>query len=380
MNQERFRISNKQRKFAFSLLGLGGLAVAIAFFLDPQRAWANILLNNVYFLFLAVSGLVFIAIHYLTSAGWWVGLRRIPEAMTAFIPVGGGLMLLLFFGRHSLYEWTDTETVAHDAVLLGKAAYLNTPFFFARMIGIIAIWSLFAMMLRKRSIEQDRTGGWSAHQNLYRLSALFLPVFAVTLTIASVDWLMSLEPHWFSTIFTFYTFSGLFLNGITFITLATVLLKQRGYLQSFLNDDHLHDLGKLVFAFSSFWAYIWVCQYLLIWYSNIPEETVYYHLRTDMNWGWLFLLNLAMNWAIPFLVLLPRSSKRNPAVLQRVCVLLLIGHWLDLYIMGFPRVASLRSIGPLEVLITMGYAAGFFLITGRALSQAPLAPRNDPYL
>lgn len=368
MNKGLFHISKKQKKVAVSFLSVGVLAVVFAFFRDPQRAWANILLNNVYFLFLAVSGLVFISIHSLSHATWWVGLRRIPEAMTSFIPVGGMLMLLIFFGRHSLYEWTDAEVVARDVVLLGKSAYLNTPFFFVRMILIIGIWSFFAFRLRKRS---------ESHASLYRLSAIFLPVFAVTLTMASVDWLMSLEPHWFSTIFTFYTFSGLFLNGITFITLATVLLKQRGYFKDVINDDHLHDLGKLVFAFSSFWAYIWVCQYLLIWYSNIPEETVYYHLRTDTDWGWLFLLNLAMNWAIPFLVLMPRVSKRRPAVLQRVCILLLIGHWLDLYVMGFPRVVSIRSIGPLEVFIALGYAAGFFLITGKALSRLPLVAKND---
>lgn len=380
MSDKDFRISERQRKAAFFLLGLGLLAVVFAFVRDPQRAWANILLNNVYFLFLSVSGLVFIAIHYLTSAGWWVGLRRIPESMTAFLPVGGLLMLLLFFGRHSLYEWTHVEAVAHDPILSGKAAYLNTTFFFIRMIVIVGIWGIFAFFLKKKSGEQDRTAGLSAHKSLYRLSALFLPVFAVTLTVASIDWLMSLEPHWFSTIFTFYTFSGLFINGITFITLAAILLKQQGYLEGILSEDHLHDLGKLVFAFSSFWAYIWVCQYLLIWYSNIPEETVYYHLRTDTDWGWLFLLNLAMNWAIPFLVLMPRSSKRNPEILKRVCILLLIGHWLDLYIMGFPRVVSIRSIGPLEVLIALGYAAGFFLITARALSRVPLVAKNDPYL
>jgi hypothetical protein len=303
--------------------------------------------------------------------------------MSSILPVAAVLMFLLIFGMHNLYRWADAGAALQDPVLAAKRVYLNTPFFFARMAALFGIWTLFAWLYRRASLAEDQAhllNDLGPHHRLVRTSAFFVPAFALTFSIASFDWIMSLEPHWFSTIFALYTFSGLFLHGIAVITLMAVLLKERGYLEGVVNENHLHDLGKLIFAFSTFWAYIWVSQYLLIWYTNIPEETSYFIVRTDRDWSWLFLLNLALNWAIPFLILMPRAAKRSPAVLKRVCITLLVGHWLDVYLMVVPNVIGKRWIGPLEILIALGYGALFFYVVAKALERAPLVPINDPYL
>jgi hypothetical protein len=380
MNTPTFQLRDRYKKLAFGAMAAGAAALIAGFFLDPARAWANFLINNFYYLSLGLAGLFFVAIHFLAGSGWWTVLRRIPEAMSAILPVMAVLMFLLIFGMHGLYHWSDHESVLHDPVLSGKQAYLNVPFFFGRMGAVFALWLLFAWMFRKFSLREDTARDLGPHKGLVRASALFIPVFALTFSVASVDWIMSLEPHWFSTIFSLYTFSGLFLHGLAVITLMTVLLKERGHLEGFVNESHLHDLGKLVFAFSTFWAYIWVSQYLLIWYSNIPEETSYFIVRTDPDWSWLFLLNLALNWLIPFVILMPRAAKRSPAVLKRVCVTLLVGHWLDLYLMVMPNTVGKRWIGPLEILTALGYGALFLYVVCKALSRTPLVPKNDPYL
>ncbi|QQR81309.1 MAG: hypothetical protein IPJ69_04015 [Deltaproteobacteria bacterium] len=384
-NSEIFSPKSKDLNLARFFVGVGLVALLVLFFKDSHRAWGNVLINNFYFLSLALAGLLFMAIQYVANAGWWTVLRRIPESMMSFLPIAAGLMFTLFLGMHELYHWSQLynsmdNSVVYDAVLQKKSAYLNIPFFMLRMGVFLGVWIFFSKLFRKASLEEDQ--GSQSHSKFLKYSAIFLPIFAVTFSLASVDWIKSLEPHWFSTIFGLYTFSGLFLHGIAFMTLAVVLLKERGYL-SFVNENHLHDLGKLVFAFSTFWAYIWFCQYMLIWYSNIPEETVYYVTRTDPEWSWLFVLNLVMNWLVPFLILMPRSSKRKAMVLKRVCLLLLVGHWLDLYLMVMPsisHVTQVRWIGVEEILISLGYGGLFALILMRSLSAAPLTPQKAPFL
>ena len=209
---------------------------------------------------------------------------------------------------------------------------------------------------------------------------MFVVVFAYSFSLASFDWLMSLDPRWFSTIFAVYVFAGLFVLCLATITLGTILLLERGQLAGVVNVNHLHDLGKLLFAFTTFWAYVWLSQYLLIWYGNLPEEITHYLRRTDGRWLGLFLLNLVVNWLVPFVALMSRAAKRNRAVLKWVCVLLLAGRWLDLYLLIFPELASGPAIGPLELLIFAGYAGLFLSFAVPALARVPLTPQNDPYL
>jgi hypothetical protein len=371
------------RQAGRALAAAGVLAAAAGLALAPARTWPSLLVGNVYLLSLALGGALFIAINFLSGSGWWVVLRRVAEAMMAALPVVALLLLALFFGRHALYPWAShAEGGAHGHAALshGKALYLSTPFVFARMAVVLAAWVLLARALRRASLRQDREGGPAQHQRLIRVSAVFLAVFALSFSLASVDWLMSLDPHWYSTIYAVYLFAGLLVAGVAVVTLIALVLRRAGPLAGLVTEEHLHDLGKLLFAFSTFWAYIWVSQYLLIWYGNLPEEVTHYLRRTRGPWSVLFFLNLVLNWAVPFLVLMPRAAKRHPGVLGGVCVVVLLGHWLDLYLLVVPERLAVPALGPLEALLALGYAGLFVVLTSRALAQAPLLPRNDPYL
>jgi hypothetical protein len=368
------------KAWALAVAAVGAATALFGFSFDAPRIWTDLLVNGFYFAALALSGVLFVAIQYLSQSGWWVAIRRVPEAMMTFLPVAAVLMLAVYLGRGALYPWTHAEVLAHDPVVAAKKAYLNEPFFLLRMVVFLAVWAGFAFLLRRTSLAQDHEEGGREHRAMFRLSAFFLPAFAVTFSLASFDWLMSLDPRWYSTIFAIYQFAGLLVSGIAAITLFVVLLRERGHLAGIVNESHLHDLGKLLFAFSIFWAYIWVSQYLLIWYANIPEEAVYYHVRTNGPWLFWFALVLVLNWIVPFTVLMTRSAKRNPTMLKWIAAVILVGHWLDLYVVAAPSVLHHVRLGLPEIVITAGYAALFFAVTSRALSRAPVVARHDPFL
>jgi hypothetical protein len=246
----------------------------------------------------------------------------------------------------------------------------------------LSVWVIFARLFRATSLRQDQApeSSLACHYRLNQYAGGFVVVFAISFTSATFDWLVSLDTAWFSTMFAVYVFSGTFVQGIAAVTCATVLLRQRGYLANSVSEDQLHDLGKMLFAFSTFWAYIWVCQYLLIWYGNIPEEVTHYLKRTNESWLPLFLLNFTVNWVIPFAVLLTVRAKRNPVVLLLVSVLLLAGHWLDLYLLIMPSLRSVPQLGIREVAVAASYSALFYLLALRTLAAAPLTPLHDPVL
>ncbi|HEX4960140.1 MAG TPA: hypothetical protein VF173_04830 [Thermoanaerobaculia bacterium] len=372
----------KARAVALVLVAAGAFAVAVGLRSDAPRVWTDLLVDGFLFVSIALAGLVFLAIQYLAGAGWWTAVRRVPEALMSLLPVAALPMLAVWFGRHELYPWTRPGVMAAEPAVAAKAAYLNEPFFLVRMVGFLGVWSLFAFLLRRASLAQDGQDvgdGLAQHRRMVRLSGGFIVVFAVTFSLASFDWLMSLDPRWTSTLFAVYTFAGLFLAGIAAISLIVVRLRQ-GALAGAVGGSHLHDLGKLLFAFSIFWAYIWVCQYLLIWYGNLSEEIPYYVVRTRGAWLPLFILVPMLNWLVPFLVLLPRAAKRNPRVLAGAAAVVLAGSWLNLYVIAAPAVLPSPRLGPLELLITAGYAGLFFLAATRSLGRAPLLARNDPFL
>lgn len=366
---------------AFVFCFAGAFALAVLFALDPLRAWMNTLVDGFYFLGMALCGVFFVSLQFVTGARWAESIRRVPEAFGGFLPVGGLLLFVTaLFGSASLYPWANADVVAKSASLAAKAAYLNPKWFLIRMVLFIVPWALFATGIRKHSLAEDTDGDGRHRQKLVVLSCLFIVVFAYTFSLASVDWIMSLEPHWTSTMFGIYSFSGLFAAGIAAIALTAVLLNERGFMP-WLNENHWHDLGKLMFAFSMFWAYIWFCQFMLIWYGNIPEETAYYFHRLRGDWDWLFYFNFAVNFVIPFFVLLPRASKRSPAVVKRVAILLLIGRWIDIYLLAAPGVKGLTpGIGVAEVVIALGYAGVFVVVVGKALARGSLLPTRSPHL
>jgi hypothetical protein len=373
------QISRRAQLLALGLGITGAAALLTGLAIDAKRAWLALLVAAFFFVCLALAGLVFVAVQQLASAGWWCAFRRVPEAFMSLLPVAAVPMLLVAAGLHQLYPWTHPE-VAAEPVVAAKHAYLNAPFFVFRLALFLGLWSFFALRLRRSSLAQDREGGLVHHQRQVRLSAIFMVLFAVSFSFASYDWLMSLDPRWASTMFAVYTFAGLFLEGLAGITLVVVLLRERGPFSKVVHEGHLHDLGKLLFAFATFWCYIWVCQYLLIWYGNLSEEIPYYYARTNGPWLPLFVAVPVLNWGVPFLVLMPRRAKRNPKVLRVVCMIVLAARWLDLYVVAAPFVFPAPKLGLLELLVTAGLGGVFFLGLTRSLAGAPLVARNDPFL
>lgn len=362
------------------LLGMAGVAILIAaLFVAPDRGWVSMLLVSYYLVSLGLAGVVFIALQYVSGASWGVAFRRIPEAMSALIPLGGvGILSVLLF-HPEMYAWARPE-VQHELPAF-KHFWLSLGFVRLRAIGYILLWVAFSVALLRGSSRQDSDGSFSHTRANIRKSAVFLVVFAITFWLASVDWIMSLEPEWASTIFGMYTFAGLFVSGLATITILLVWLQRRKPMNAVITHYHLHDCGKLIFAFSTFWMYLWFSQYMLIWYANLPEETVYYVQRLHGFWHPLFLLNLALNWVVPFFVLLPKRNKQSPGVLMKVAITLLVGHWLDLYLMiASPIVRVQPRIGIWELGCIAAAISVFGLSFFAAFRRVPAIPIQDPYL
>ncbi|MBN4066010.1 quinol:cytochrome C oxidoreductase [Candidatus Amoebophilus asiaticus] len=389
---EQFILEQKHKKWAFILIGIGILALIIGIFLykdsNPTRIWANILLSGWFFTVISLTGVFFVAVNYIAQAGWATCLKRIPEAMGSFLPIGAVVMLIItagiYFHWHHLYHWAQEGIMVegsehYDKIIAGKAAFLNFGFFACRGVAYFLIWILLYNVLRKLSLREDVEGGVTLHKKAGIYSALFIVFFGITTSTSAWDYIMSIDTHWFSTVFGWYNFASMFVATFAVITLIVINLKKQGYL-SVLNENHFHDLGKFMFAFSIFWGYLWFVQFLLIWYANIPEETFYYVERFE-HYKLLFFVNLIINFFFPFLMLMDRDAKRNPKVLTIVAIGLVIGHWLDFYLMIMPgTVGENYGFGILEIGLFLGFAGLFGLMVGRALSKAPLIPQNHPFL
>ncbi len=372
-----------------ALLGVG---VATGGEHATWRLWSDLLVAAFYFLSIGAGGAVILALMHVTKAGWGVVTRRIPEAMTAWLPVGMVTMLVIGgLGLHDLYEWSHEDIVKGDHLLQHKSALLNPGFYFGSIVVGIGGWSLLTWRLRKNSTTQDQDGSLGHTSGNLVTSVLFLIFFGLTLTVGALMWLMSLEPHWFSTMFGVYQFAGAHKSGAAVAALLLVWLMGKGHLKA-ANANHLHDYGKMMFAFSTFWAYIWVSQFLLIWYANIPEETGYYLVRKDGGWLALFGANVVLNWVIPFFTLLPRPNKRNPKIIVPVAIVMLLGQWLDVYLQVFPATSHFAAhhhklqdlhgpfFGAGEVGAVALLGGLFLLVVFSALSKASLVPVKDPYL
>jgi hypothetical protein len=362
------------------LAAIGAVTLVAGLFFAPQRIWLNLLLVSYYLLGLALAGMAWIAIQYVSGAHWSTALRRVPEAMTGVLPLGAlGILCVLVF-RPSLYPWTSGLHIEGDAPGF-KLMWLSLPFFRIRALVYLAGWLGFAWAMLRISRQQDSDGELSHTRRSTRMAALFLVFFGVTFWLASFDWIMSLEPEWYSTIFGFYNFAGAFLSGLATLALLLVWLQGHSPLKSVIREQHLHDVGKLLFAFSTFWAYLWFSQYMLIWYANLPEETIHYIRRLHGFWQPLFVLNLVLNWVVPFFALLPKMNKQRVGVLVRVSIVLLAGRWLDLYLMIMPPFSGGKpQIGIWEIGLVAGLVGVFGLGFLAALARAPLVPVKDPYL
>ena len=370
------------------LVVMGAAAAVTGLCTTPSRTLPSLLVGGFYLFTLSISGLFFITTQRLTSARWSAALRRIPEALALVMPLAALLLIplmLLGAARQTLYPWSRPGAFAHASDIAGKVQYLRPPYVYARIAVVLGGFLLFAGLFRRTSLAQDRAPGAALrhHARLDLLAGLFIVFFAFGISVSAVDWIASLDPSWSSTMFAVYVFAGTFVSGNAAVSLATVRLMKRGLLHPSVGvgEEQLHDLGKLTFAFAVFWAYIWVSQYLLIWYGNIPEEITHYLTRTKGPWLALFAVNVLVNWVFPFLALMSVRAKKDPRRLGVVAVAILAGHWLDLYILIVPALSpDSPHLGPSELLIAGGYGALLYLAFRWNLSRAPLVPVNDPVL
>lgn len=377
--EERFVITKKFRNLTFGMMGIGVVSLLVLFITDPQRAWANYLLNNYYFLSLAIGAAFFGAIQYITQSGWSAAFKRVPEAMAAYIPVAGILFLILFFGMQSLYHWSHEEAIQTDELLKHKSPYLNIPFFFARVVVFFAAWTILTKVLRKFSLREDEAGGMESFTKSEMYSKILIFVVALTFSLFAVDALMSLEPHWFSTLFAGKSFIAAFLHSTSIIALIVVILHRYGYYQ-LLNQSHLHDFTRYIFMTSIVWGYFNFAEFMIIWYGNIPEETAWFVHRWEGVYKVLFFANIVINWFIPFIVLMPRKTSRSKLFMVPVILLLIVGQYAELYYIIWPGTVHDPKFGLAEIGAFIGFTGLFSFVVATWLAKANLIPKNHPYL
>lgn len=344
--------------------------------------WMGYLNAFFYFVSLALGGLFFTAIQYVTNAGWSVSVRRISEAFASFLPVAAVLLIpFLLFGSHTLYEWFDADFMKADKILKGKIPYLNESFFNIRTIAFFAIWIVFAKLIVGNSVKQDQSGDENLTHKNVPLAIGFLLVFALSYSLFSVDFLMSLVPHWFSTIFGVYTFAGLFQSTIAMMVIFAVWLKRRGITAGFFNENHLHDLGKFMFAFTVFYAYIGFSQFMLIWYANLPEETFFFLERAHGSWMGVSMGLLIFKFIVPFLLLLPRAAKRDDGHMVRVACLILVMQFVDNYWLIYPNFNKAGASIPVSGIgIFIGFLGLFVWSVTKFFEKNNVVPIKDPRL
>jgi hypothetical protein len=350
-------------------VGIGVLAYGAA--ANPRDAFPGLLTAALFGLTVALGGAVFAAIQGVSGARWWAPVRPVASALAGTLAVpGAALFLTLVLGLSTLYPWARPGAAAVSHALHAKAVWLNPSFFLARALVVLVLWMALASLLRNRLAALDGRPSAEANRAFARASVLFLLLLAPTLSAASWDWAMSLEPEWYSTMFSVYIFSGTFLGGIAAVAVLAIWLDRRGLLGRRLAPETLHDLGKLLFAFGTFWAYIWFCQYLLIWYSNLPEETPYFARRLTGGWTLLFWLNPVLNFGVPFAALLSARVKRRPGFLAQVALVVLLGRWLDSYLLIAPAGSPLPSFPVYAVVATLLLVPGMLLLFSRLFEKA----------
>ncbi len=361
-------LSPKSRRLFQFLLLAGAVTLVLGLFLAPQRAWSNVLIVSLYFLGIGVGSAVFMAALYLTGARWIEGIRQLPAATCSPLIAGAIGLAVVLVARPSLYQWFNpTQEVEH--LLTGfKGMWLQRPFFLIRSGIYLILWIFFVRTMVRGARLHAATGDPTLLKRNTRFAAIFIVVYMITGSLSAFDWTMSIEPEWFSTIFGIYNFVGCFNAALAVMILLAIWLKRHGPLRTVLTEKHLHDLGKLLFAFSTFWMYIWFSQYMLIWYTDIPEETFYFVDRLTGAWMPLFLLNMVLNWVVPFFGLMSARAKRTEHVMINIAVVVLVGHWLDLYLMIMPGTSGgAPSFGVLEIALAAGAAALLGLVFFRAL-------------
>ncbi len=355
-----------------------------------SRVWANLLLNSYYFWMFAVAAMFFIAVNYVANAGWAVMLKRIMEAQSSYLLVGSIILFAVVIGaKDTLYHWVqyfssnaagDPNNGGYDAILESKSWLLNNGSLFFFIPFVLIVWYLIRLKLRSNSIKEDSEGGMEMFRNSTRWSAFYIFFFAFSFSALSWLIIMSIDAHWYSTMFSVYNFAVSFVTGLSVMMLILLYLKSKGYMEM-ASDEMVHDLGKFMFAFSIFWGYIFLSQWLLIWFTNLPEETVYFNARLTEYYKPMFRLNIILSFLAPFLILMMRNVKRSPKVLLLAASVILIGHWVDIFLMVMPgTVGDHAGIGLLEIGTTVAFSGIFIYVVLNSLSKANLYTKNHPYI
>lgn len=408
MTNLNYTFTNKTRNITFGLMAIGLITIIAGFATDhaPEgvsheeyhhtRVWANLLVNSWFFMGIGLLATFFMALQYAAEVAWSVAVKRVYEAISCYLPVGAIIMFLVILSGqlhlHHLYHWMNPEVYkeflddgkpnpAYDKVIAGKHGYFSTWFFWLRTLVYLGVWWMFQNGFIKRSIEQDLQGGTAIHFKQMSKAAIFLVFFAVTSSTASWDWMMSLDIHWFSTMYGWYSFSGMWISAMVAIILFVLFLKRKGYLEQ-VNDSHIHDIGKWVFAISFLWSYLWFMQFMLIWYTDIPEEIIYFQERLhDFHYMGLMWTVFFMNFTFPMILLMSRDAKRNYFFLTFVGCIIFVGHWLDVFMMVMPSTVNGHwHLGWVEIGMSLGFLGLFLFIVHKTLAKRPLMVQKHPYL
>ena len=345
-----------------------------------NRPYAALYVAAFFFMMISLGALAFYAIQYASQSGWSPVLFRVMQAITYYLLPGALIVLAIaFFADKHLFIWMDPDVVAHDKLIQGKSGWLNKSAFLIRGLIFIGGWSLYRYFSRKFSLAQDLANDNKNFKRNFQISAGFLVFYIYTESMMSWDWVMSVDPHWFSTLFGWYVFASMIVSGITTIALMTIYLKSKGYMK-FVNDSHLHDLAKYMFGFSVFWAYLWFSQFMLIWYANIPEEVTYFVTRIE-DYTIPFFTMFALNFIFPFLVLMNSDYKRIPWFIVMAGMIILVGHYMDVYNMIMPATVGDRwGFGLSEISALALFTGLFIILVFYSLSKAPLLAKGNPFI
>jgi hypothetical protein len=371
-------LPTKTKNLFIAFIIIGIVSFGISLFLDPSRAWHGYVLNYYYFMSVGMGGLFFTGTQHLTNAGWSATVRRIPEALSSWFLPAAILFVPILFGGKYVYLWMNAQAVAADPLLQLKTPYLNMPFFIIRAVAFFAMWYFLGNQLVRNSLKQETVGGTEISENNVKLSAIFMPLFAILFSMLSFDLMMSLDPHWFSTMFGVNCFANLFLSTIAVVIVIVINMKRSGYFGDTVNENHIQNLGLLLFAFVVFYAYIAFCQFMLIWYGNLPEETSYYLHRWENGWSIYAMYILVMKFILPFLLLLPREAKRNMNYLIWMAYFIILSNWVDLFWMIMPSYSKNVIAPVLEFGIFFGFIGAFGLTVCHFLAKNPVQPQKDP--
>lgn len=395
----QFEIPGKMKTWSYALIGVGLVALLFGMITkgfssdehEQVHFWGTLMYNSIFWTLICNASMFFICITTLAQAGFTQSFRRIPEAISTMVPIFGAitfavLMYIIFGHKHHIYHWLDTEAVAADPILKGKAGFLNPTFFVIWTTATIGLWSFLGWRIRQLSKETDAAAMNKETSEKFILrgtvrAAMFTVWFGLTVgsTIPWL-WMMSIDAHWYSTMYSWYTFASSFVAGMSLLALWLIYLKNKGYME-LTSQEHLHDIGKFMFAFSIFWTYLWFSQYMLIWYANIPEETVYFKHRVQGPYKGIFFFNLIINFLCPLLILMKRSAKRNYTLVTFMAVLIIFGHWIDFYQMVMGSLMKEHvELGWLDFGILTFFVGMMILFVGKSLASKPLIPKYHPYL